>query len=189
MIFFESLEYLVLSNNDIAENVSELNEQYLPAYAWRRGTNAPEAARAAVTVLFTINWPIVRRLHADPFGDTESRRRRFVINHVSSPSQIATSRLHHATRDSLRTCDSASECVEIESREFLEEVSPATKSECTWRSNSRHREKKKRRRRRVRRRLDRPRSRGIRARFVVSEMQVVCCTVATTGDIGLILAD
>lgn len=77
---------LILSNNYIVAPVSGLNEQYLPAYARWCGTSASEAARAAVTVLFTINRPIIRRLHADPFGDTKSWCRRLVINHASSPS-------------------------------------------------------------------------------------------------------
>lgn len=110
-------ENLILSNNYIAAPVSGLSEQYLPIYARRRGTNTPETARAAVTVLFTINRPIVRRLHADPFGDTESRRRRLVINHASS--QIATSRLHHVHE---RGFLPPTNCVQVEQSRRLEGV-------------------------------------------------------------------
>lgn len=136
-IFRITGENLILSNNYVATPASGLNEQYLPAYARWRGTSAPEAARAAVTVLFTINRPIIGRLHADPFGDTKSRCRRLVINHASSPSS-SKSRLHafiaSAKRNFLRfrqrNCASG-----FKSRRLDGDLSLA-KSECTWRARA-----------------------------------------------------
>ena len=50
--------------------------------AWRRGTHAPRAARAAaLAVLFGINRPIVGRHAADTLGDAKSRHSRLVIDH------------------------------------------------------------------------------------------------------------
>lgn len=76
--FFDNIKYEPWNKN-LHQRLQKISYR-VPIDTWRRGTGAPQAARATVVVLFRVNRSIARS-QADTFGNPKSWYRRFVINH------------------------------------------------------------------------------------------------------------